>query len=77
MNEKELLEQGYREYSGEKIDVFFKREICEHAAECVKGNGEVFDVERRPWIMADAADADEVAAIIDRCPSKALKYIKK
>lgn len=77
MREKELLETGYKKYTGEKIDVFYNKDICTHAGECVKGNGDVFEVGRRPWVMPDAAEANEVAEVIDRCPSKALQYITK
>jgi len=77
MSEQELLEAGYKKYIGEKMNVFFKREMCQHAAECIRGNGDVFNVNRRPWIMPNEAEAGELAKIIDRCPSKALQYIKK
>lgn len=77
MNEQQLLDKGYRKYSGEDIDVFFNTSICAHSANCVNGNGEVFDTKRKPWIMADNASADEVARVIDTCPSGALYYIRK
>jgi len=77
MNEQQLLEKGYRKYYGEKIDVFYNRDMCVHAAQCIRGNADVFNVNRRPWIMPDAADANELAQIIDRCPARALLYILK
>lgn len=75
MNEKTLLENGYRKYTGEAIDVFFNKDTCIHSANCVNGNSDVFDTKRRPWILADEAEAEEVARVIDTCPSGALKYI--
>lgn len=63
-----------KEYKGEKITVYFDGEICEHAAECVKGLPEVFNVKARPWISLDKADANKVVEVIDRCPSRALTY---
>ncbi|MFJ8511817.1 (4Fe-4S)-binding protein [Lysinibacillus xylanilyticus] len=65
---------GLKEYKGEKITVYFDGEICEHAAECVKGLPEVFNVKARPWISLDNADAKKVIEVIDRCPSRALTY---
>ncbi|GEL06281.1 (4Fe-4S)-binding protein [Rummeliibacillus sp. G93] len=65
---------GLKEYKGEKITVSFDGEICKHAAECVKGLPEVFNVNARPWISLDKADAEKVVEVIDRCPSGALKY---
>ncbi len=77
MTEKELLESGYRKYPGETIDVFYDIKKCVHAGECVRGNGDVFKVKRKPWIIADNASAEEVALVVDSCPSGALKYIRK
>lgn len=77
MSEKQLLEAGYRKYNGEKIDVFYSTELCEHAGKCVKGSIEVFNPKRKPWVIADAKPADEVARIIQTCPTNALKYIQK
>jgi CDGSH-type Zn-finger protein len=34
----------------------------------------VFVPEARPWVVVDAADADEVAAAIESCPTGALHY---
>jgi CDGSH-type Zn-finger protein len=34
----------------------------------------VFDADRRPWVDPAAADADEIAAVIERCPTGALQY---
>lgn len=71
------IEKGYRKYDGEQINVYFSVDTCEHSANCVKGNPNVFDTKRKPWILADAAPADEVARVIDTCPSGALQYIRK
>lgn len=38
MTKEELLANDYREYRGKEINVYFKAEICQHAAECVRGN---------------------------------------
>lgn len=77
MNEEKLLQDGYKKYSGEAIDVFFSSDVCIHSGKCVRGNAEIFNLKRKPWILADAASADEVAAVIDTCPSGALQYIRK
>ena len=65
-------------YENDEIRVFWKPELCEHAGECIRGNAKVFDVSRRPWIDISQAPSSEIAIIIDRCPSGAIKYkIKK
>lgn len=77
MKEKDLLEKGYKKYSGEGIDVFWNPEKCSHSGLCAMGNIDIFSPARRPWIKLDGHDAEEVAKIIDTCPSDALLYILK
>jgi len=75
MTRKEELEaQGYKSYENEDIQVFWNPKVCQHVGECVRGNGKVFEVGRRPWVDLSQAPAMEIADIIDRCPSKALQY---
>lgn len=77
VTEEALLEQGYRKYSGESLDIYYSQEICEHAGNCVRGNEAVFEVGRKPWIIPDNASSEEGIRVINTCPSGALKYIEK
>lgn len=61
-------------YEGEALKVRYDAAKCIHVGECVRGNSAVFDPENRPWVQPDAASADEVAKIIERCPTGALTY---
>lgn len=63
-----------REYEGEGIRVGWDAKRCLHAAECVRGLPRVFRPGRRPWIELASASADEVAAVVRRCPTGALTY---
>ncbi|MEU4061664.1 (4Fe-4S)-binding protein [Streptomyces wedmorensis] len=63
-----------KEYEGEGITVTFEPRRCLHAAECVHGLPQVFDLSRRPWILPDAAEPGQVEQVIRRCPSGALQY---
>ena len=63
-----------RTYRGETIEVSFDLDLCTHIGECLRGSTEVFQLRRRPWIVPDAASADEIANVIERCPSGALQY---
>lgn len=74
---EELISQGYKAYENDEIIVFWKPDLCEHATECIRGNNNVFDVSRRPWVDLSQAPASEIAEIIDKCPSEALKYALK
>jgi uncharacterized Fe-S cluster protein YjdI/CDGSH-type Zn-finger protein len=61
-------------YRGQDIEVSFDLDLCVHIAECLRGHPGVFDLNRRPWVLPDAATADEVADVVQLCPSGALLY---
>jgi len=67
-------EQMRKVYRGQDIEVSFDLDICVHIGECLRGQRQVFQLHRRPWILPDLAAADEVADVIQRCPSGALLY---
>lgn len=68
------MEEDVHEYEGKAVTVTYDVERCIHARECVRGLPAVFDPDRRPWIEPDAASGDELAAVIERCPTGALHY---
>ena len=63
-----------KNYVGKKITIYDNRRICSHAAECVNNIPSVFKLNSRPWIDPDAAEVEEIADTIRRCPSGALSY---
>jgi uncharacterized Fe-S cluster protein YjdI len=63
-----------RPYHGNNITVTFDATLCIHAAACVRGLPEVFDTKRKPWILADAGEPEQVAQIVRKCPTGALEY---
>ena len=69
-----------RTYTGPLLDVGFDGEVCQHAAECVRGMPAVFDPGARPWIdagaAADDASAQRLRDVVGRCPSGALQIIE-
>lgn len=66
-------------YSGPLVGVSFDGELCQHAAECVRGMPSVFDTSARPWIDPRNAttpeEADLLRTVVGRCPSGALEII--
>jgi len=42
--DKELLDAGYRAYTGEKIDVYFNATMCQHSGNCVRGSAKLFNL---------------------------------
>lgn len=74
MTEETLLAKNYKKYEGENVDIYFNLEVCEHSGKCVKGDNEVFDTERKPWIMPLENHTEKIQEVIKTCPSGALKY---
>jgi uncharacterized Fe-S cluster protein YjdI len=63
-----------RTYASDRIEVHWEARLCIHMQNCVHDLPEVFRAEARPWILLDGADADAVAAAVERCPTGALHY---
>jgi CDGSH-type Zn-finger protein/uncharacterized Fe-S cluster protein YjdI len=65
-----------RTYETESIRVNWDSSRCIHTGICLRRLPGVFDVEARPWVDLNGADADAVADAIDHCPSGALRYTR-
>ena len=65
---------GAKDYRNAEIVVHWDAVRCIHTGICTRGLPAVFDVTRRPWISVDGADADEIAAVVEQCPTGALRY---
>jgi uncharacterized Fe-S cluster protein YjdI len=63
-------------YDAPGITVTFDPAICRHTGVCLRGLPLVFDVRRKRWIAPEAAELEEVAAQVARCPSGALQAIR-
>ncbi len=72
--EERRTEDRRHDYTGEVITVHDNRGICAHASLCSDGLSAVFQLEHEPWIDPDAAQAEEIIAIVKSCPSGALSY---
>jgi CDGSH-type Zn-finger protein/uncharacterized Fe-S cluster protein YjdI len=68
-----LMKKKVYDYEGSQIKVTFDLARCIHAEECVHGLPRVFDRDRRPWIDPGQAGAEEIAEVVLRCPTGALK----
>jgi uncharacterized Fe-S cluster protein YjdI/CDGSH-type Zn-finger protein len=65
-----------RDYQGRDIVIHWDSERCLHSGRCFGGAPAVFDPKARPWADPDGAPADEVARVVDTCPSGALTYTR-
>jgi uncharacterized Fe-S cluster protein YjdI len=65
-----------REYGTDRITVQWYAERCIHSANCVRALPGVFDPRRRPWVDVEAADVDDIAGAVLRCPTGALHFVR-
>jgi uncharacterized Fe-S cluster protein YjdI len=61
-----------KEYTNGEITVVWQSAKCQHAAECVRGLGSVFNTRKRPWINVEGANGEDVINTVAKCPSGAL-----
>jgi uncharacterized Fe-S cluster protein YjdI len=62
-----------KEYATDKIVVEWEPRLCFHSGNCSRLLPKVFDRDRRPWVKADEASAEEIEATVSQCPSGALR----
>lgn len=68
---------GRKEYRSEKVTVSFELGRCIHSGECARGLPEVFDPRRRPWVRPGGSDPALVAEVVMRCPTGALRFVRR
>jgi uncharacterized Fe-S cluster protein YjdI len=64
-------------YSGEGFEVTYDPKVCTHSAECVRALPGVFNPKAQPWIRLGSAVAADVEAVVARCPSGALRFVRQ
>ncbi|MCB9535180.1 MAG: CDGSH iron-sulfur domain-containing protein [Myxococcales bacterium] len=64
-------------FSGAHVDVTWDSRLCIHVGECGRAEGGLFVGGRKPWCQPDLVSADEVAQVVERCPTGALAYTRK
>ena len=68
---------GTKAYEADGVVVRFDLKRCIHAEACVHGLPTVFDAKRRPWIDPAGATPDDIADVVEGCPSGALTYERR
>lgn len=74
--EKDRTPDRLDTYEGRNITIHDNSGVCAHRGHCTGNLPNVFKSKGEPWIDPDAADADEIARVIEMCPSGALSYTK-
>ena len=63
-----------KKYSNGEVTVVWQPSLCVHSGICFRGLGEVFDPQRRPWIIVEKSTTEKIVAQVKRCPSGALSF---
>lgn len=63
-----------KEYSNGEVTIVWKNALCQHAAECVKNNPDVFKPKEKPWITPEGSSTEAIIHAVTKCPSGALTY---
>ncbi len=71
------MEPRGKKYSAPDINVYYEARLCIHARRCVEGAPTVFDPNVRPWIQPANASADQLADVVERCPTGALHFVRR
>jgi CDGSH-type Zn-finger protein/uncharacterized Fe-S cluster protein YjdI len=70
--QSEMAKKKVIEYPGEKATVSWNSGLCIHIGECGRAKGELFIGGRNPWCQPDLSTIEEVADVVNRCPTGAL-----
>ncbi len=63
-----------KKYTNGEVTIVWKPESCIHSGICFRGLGEVFNPQRRPWIVPGAGTSEQIINQVKKCPSGALSY---
>lgn len=63
-----------KKYSNGEVTVVWQPSKCIHSAICFRGLPQVFDPRKRPWVMMENGQTNEVINQVKGCPSGALSY---
>jgi uncharacterized Fe-S cluster protein YjdI/CDGSH-type Zn-finger protein len=63
-----------RTYEKGDLTVFWDSTRCIHTGICLRSLHSVFNLQIRPWVNLDGADAERIVAAVEKCPTGALRY---
>jgi len=67
-----MAKKTVQQYPGKKATVSWNGRLCIHVGECGRAKGDLFVGGRDPWCQPDLTTNDEVADVVNRCPTGAL-----
>lgn len=72
-----MAKSKLKTYTGDQADVTWEGALCIHVGECGRAEGALFEGGRDPWCDPNVTSVDNVADVVERCPTGALTYASK
>jgi len=63
-------------YKGADFEVLWQPSVCNHSKNCWRDSQEVFNPFRRPWIILENGEKEEIKQKVLNCPSGALQWFE-
>jgi CDGSH-type Zn-finger protein/uncharacterized Fe-S cluster protein YjdI len=72
------MEDGVERVEGKGLTLLFEARKCIHSRHCVLEQPAVFKANvEGPWIDPDATSVESLVALAHKCPSNAIRYLRK
>ena len=71
------METNANQFSNNDITIIYEPSVCINAGRCAKELSDVFRTSVIPWIDLDGAPTQRIIEQIKKCPSGALKFLRR
>jgi len=66
---------GFEAYDAGELTLYMNDDFCTHNGTCVRAYPGLFNPKRSPWFDPSVASTDDIARVIELCPSGAMRYV--
>jgi len=67
-----MAEDRVYRWNRDTVTVTWDKRLCIHVGECIRAEGELFEMGRSPWCKLEGSADERVREVIARCPTGAL-----
>ncbi|ASJ74845.1 CDGSH iron-sulfur domain-containing protein [Granulosicoccus antarcticus] len=70
-----MTDKSIRNYTGKHATIAWDKKLCIHAGDCIRADGDLFELGRKPWCSPDTSNNEDILDIVSRCPSGSLSVV--